>query len=122
VEEAVLPAYAYNSALAESGVELHFVETTSAVGPDSDMPSLRLDVSPNPFRQQTTLHFELPEAGEAELRVHDASGRMLLSTRKYYNAGIQKELFELDESAVGVLFVELLSGGKKVTQRLVHID
>jgi hypothetical protein len=116
-----LPAHAYNSALAESGVELHFAETTHT-GPNPGLPSLWMYASPNPFKYSTTLHFELPEAGEAELRVHDASGRLLFSSRKYYGAGVQKELLELDESAVGVLFVELLSDGEKVTRRLIRID
>jgi hypothetical protein len=117
----ILPGRVYNSALAESGVELHFAETTHA-GTGPGAPSLWLYASPNPFKYRTTLHFELPEAGEAELRVYDVSGRLLLSMRKYYNAGVQKELLELDESAVGVLFVELLSSGEKVTQRLVKMD
>lgn len=118
LDETELPARCYNSAYAESGVELHFLESTPGHSP-TGAPVFALSASPNPFGRHTLLTFSLPEAGEAGLRVFDATGRLLLFKQQHYAAGEHRERLDLEEGVTGVLFAELQSGGGKAVQRLV---
>ena len=43
--------------------------------PETPAAGLTLSASPNPFNPKTTLRFELPVAGPAELSIYDLSGR-----------------------------------------------
>ena len=67
-----------------------------------------------------TLRFMLPEAGEAELRVTDVSGRLVFSKKATYAAGLQQETLRLD-GVSGVLFAELVTGQGKVRQKMMAV-
>ena len=72
-----------------SGVDadqlVSFSETTHTVGvepePERDLPTVLrlLPNAPNPFTTDTTIRFDLPEAGEVELNVYDSAGRRVRS-------------------------------------------
>ncbi len=116
LNEEALPGYCYNSAYAESGVELQYSAST-AVNQASADTALWLDNRPNPFVDITTLRFMLPEAGEAELRITDAVGRLLFSRKKFYAAGLQIETLHL-KGANGVLFAELVTERGRVMRKM----
>jgi len=120
LNEDVLPGHWYNSAYAESGVELLFLELTDT-DPVTNTPALLLENHPNPFVDVTTIRFVLSEAGEAELRVSDASGRLLFSKKAYYPAGMQEESLRLD-GAVGVLWAELITKRGSVVRKMLAIQ
>ena len=67
-----------------------------------------------------TLRFLLPEAGEAELRVTDVSGRLVFSKKATYAAGLQQETLRLD-GVSGVLFAELMTGHGNVVRKMLAV-
>ena len=119
LNEEALTGYVYNSKYAESGVELQYSALT-AVNQASADAALWLDNRPNPFVDITSLRFMLPEAGEAELRVTDAVGRLLFLQKKFYAAGQQIETLRL-EGVRGVLFAELVTGQGSVVRKMLSI-
>lgn len=81
---------------------------------------MTLDNRPNPFTDVTTLRFVLPQAGAAELRVYDVSGRLLFSQKKTYTAGQQMETLRL-EGVSGVLFAELVTEQGSVLRKMLAV-
>ncbi len=119
LNNAVLPGYAYNSTLAESGVQLKFVETTGTSGPVIDS-GMQMEVWPNPFREETTVSFTLPVACEAQLRVFDVNGRELIRIGDAYRAGKNNEILQLGGiSATGVLTCELVTPFGVLSRKMV---
>jgi hypothetical protein len=51
--------------------------------------------SPNPFTNQTSVGFTLPEPCTAEWQIADMSGRVVLALKREYPAGENRESFEL---------------------------
>jgi len=49
---------------------------------------------PNPFMDRTSVAFTLPEACTAEWQISDMSGRVVLSLRREYPAGVNTEVFD----------------------------
>lgn len=118
----ILPGYSYNSVFAESRVELRYAPLTGTgnADPEASGSAALLDVRPNPFTETTTLQFVLPEAGEAELRISDASGRLLFFQKKHYTAGQQQEILRL-EGVIGVLFAELVTEQGSVVRKMLAV-
>jgi hypothetical protein len=121
LNEDVLPAYAYNSAYEESGVQLRFVETSATTNPDQ-AAGLHLEAWPNPFAESTLLRFNLPQDGEAELRVFDAAGRVLFSKKQYYSAGSYSETFQAEAAPAGVWFAEIRSASGNLVLPLIRVE
>ena len=118
LDELVLPAIAYDSAFAESGVELQYSTVTGT----HDQPgagSLQLFQNrPNPFNGTTTIGFILPDACEAQLRIFDVSGRLLMERVAQYPAGKQEEVFDLT-GFTGVLYYELVTSFGTLGKRML---
>ena len=119
-----LEAVAYDAGLRERSVELLFSGNTSFPGLPVDIRASEPDYGlellpnrPNPFSNQTTAAFLLPEAGDAQLRVLDAHGRELWRVAKTYPAGYHEEVITLDNTAAsGILYLELTTPGAKVSR------
>jgi len=60
------------------------------------------------------------QAGEAELRVSNAAGRLLFSQKKTYPAGRQQETLRL-EGVSGVLFAELVTERGSVARKMLAV-
>lgn len=83
---------------------------------------VRLQVQPNPFRDETTVAFNLPGACEAQLRVLDVNGRELLRIDNTYPEGNNSETLRLGSSvASGMLYCELVTPFGVVTQKMVAV-
>ncbi|MDX2133526.1 MAG: right-handed parallel beta-helix repeat-containing protein [Saprospiraceae bacterium] len=106
LDETLLPAEAYTTALYPQPVQLAFGQaSTSATDPARE--SLTLSARPNPANGQTTLRFYLPEAAEAQLRVLDAQGRVVSTYNATYPIGTFEQRVALP--AAGLYFAELIT-------------
>ena len=125
LDETQLPAYAYSSALEESGVVLVFDQASSGVGTSTPAETLQvLDIQPNPFVDKTTIGFSLPPGGggTAQLRVYDAAGRNLWNIAKEFPEGYNTEQIDLGGiSSAGVLFCELTTPYGSWTKQVVRV-
>lgn len=77
---------------------------------------------PNPFREETTLTFELAEAAEVRLEVFDALGRRVaLLAEGPRPAGTHAVAFRAEGLAPGLYVARLAAGGRTATRRLLHV-
>ena len=116
LDEDILPGRAYTSALNEAGILLHFSGLTGTADPMDSGVQL-LQNRPNPFTEHTVIGFVLPEAGEAQLRVFDAAGRLLAERHRHYPAGKSEESFDLFH-APGMLYYELTTLAGSLTRTM----
>lgn len=107
------PAEAYDESLRAYGLHLDFegLQQTAGLALFQNMP--------NPFKGETSIGFELPQAGEASLQVHAPNGSLLYEQHGYFPAGYHE--LRLDASALpeGLLFYTLRTQGQTVTQRMM---
>ena len=96
-----------------------FSGLTATVDPFDDGAQL-LQNRPNPFVGQTSIGFVLQEACEAQLRVLDASGRVLFSQSKNYPAGKHEEVFTAT-GVSGVLWYELKTPWGVMTRKMITL-
>ncbi|MCB0375500.1 MAG: T9SS type A sorting domain-containing protein, partial [Sinomicrobium sp.] len=121
LDETALRSIAYNSNMQESEVQLAFSDATTGTGQVADAAIL-LRNRPNPFSDETTIEFVLPEACEAQLRIYDATGRELWQADKYYTAGNHAERVNLaGVTAAGVLYYELTTPYGTRTKKMVQV-
>jgi hypothetical protein len=79
--------------------------------------------NPNPFTTNTTISFNLPEAGHATLTIYDITGKVLKSYSKEYVKGRNEVIINSDEiNAQGVMFYELESNGVKATKKMIYLS
>jgi hypothetical protein len=79
--------------------------------------------NPNPFTTNTTISFNLPEAGPATLIIYDITGKVLKSYTKEYEKGRNDVIINSEEiNAQGVMFYELESNGIKVTKKMIYLS
>ena len=121
LDETELPALAYDSDFAESGVTLNFLGTTNTGGPAIANGLQLLQNRPNPFNGTTAIGFVLPESCEAQLRIFDVSGRLLTEKKGQYPVGRNEEIFDL-ESVTGVLWYELVTPFGILTKKMVATE
>ena len=121
LDDTVLPALSYTTALAESPVQLTFTESTGTGAVTAANGVQLFQNRPNPFKGATAIGFVLPEACTAQLRVFDASGRMLAERKAEYPAGKQEVLFELN-TAAGVLYYELTTPFGVLSRKMVAAE
>ena len=98
------------------------VSTQSAV-PGSALAAFSLGAAvPNPAGGLTQISFQLPAAGEADLRLFDALGRqvaVLLSQPKA--AGVHQVTFDAGTLPKGVYFYRLQAGGQLLTRQFIKL-
>ena len=78
---------------------------------------------PNPFKGETTIGFNMPEAGFAKLTVTDMAGKVLTTIEREFAAGYnQVSLNSKDLRASGVMYYTLETAGNTATRKLIVID
>ena len=92
----------------------------SVVGDRGEMNStFRLDQNiPNPVADQTSVSFFMPEAGSAEWKITDMSGRVVLLMQREYPAGENREVFELNGFS-GIYYYCLTTSGGSLTRKMI---
>ncbi|NND07717.1 MAG: hypothetical protein HKN87_15175 [Saprospiraceae bacterium] len=78
---------------------------------------------PNPFKAETSIGFHMPEAGNADLRIMDSHGKMVLQREAYFGKGYQEMRIEkADLSTDGLLFYQLTHNGITKTKKMLILD
>ncbi len=77
---------------------------------------------PNPWKNETSINFHLPESGDVSLRVRDITGRVLYHTNSYFNLGDNS--IRISNEAInynGVLIYDLTFKNEVRTQKMLNI-
>lgn len=83
---------------------------------------LLLTSYPNPFNAETTLQFDLPEAGHISLRIFDVQGREAsVVADGYYTEGLHDLKFDAGHLAGGIYFARLETAQAQQTQRMIML-
>jgi hypothetical protein len=112
---------------------------TKAEGYDNDVNLLEIGLSfngatsvsgafelyqnqPNPFKDETTIGFNMPEAGFASLTIYDVSGKLLHRVEGEYAQGFnQVSLNRSDLAATGVVYYQLDTENDSATKKMILI-
>ena len=92
--------------------------------PDLDGTAFALfQNQPNPFREETTIGFRLPQAGRAILRVYSADGRLVKTVVGNFAQGYNSVVFHQGEFGTpGVYWYELESATHSDRKKMILID
>ena len=78
-----------------------------------------LQNTPNPFKDETTIEFELTEADEVELCVYDVFGQLLeVLERKHFDKGKHQVLFNAKNYSSGVYIYKLKTKDKTMAKSM----
>jgi 5-hydroxyisourate hydrolase-like protein (transthyretin family) len=79
--------------------------------------------TPNPFKAETSIGFNMPEAGSVTLKVFDVSGRILsmmeMDAAKGFNS---VNINRADLDATGVLYYQLETATETATKKMIIVD
>jgi len=77
---------------------------------------------PNPFKNETVIGFNLPEAGAATLTIYDVSGRVLKLYNGEYAKGYNEVSLNSSElSGTGVLYYTLETDNDSATKKMIVV-
>ncbi len=79
--------------------------------------------TPNPFKAETTVGFNLPQAGEVTLKIYDVSGRVLRlmeidAVKGFNSVNINRDGMD----ATGVLYYQLETATETATKKMILVD
>jgi hypothetical protein len=114
-------------ALDEAGnaipIAFDFTRTTNTGDPTVAETFALYQNQPNPFREQTIIHFRLPQAGRAELRIFSAEGRLVKSISGTFAAGHNAVwLQKSDIGAPGIYWYELRTETHRDSRKMLLMD
>lgn len=79
--------------------------------------------TPNPFTGETVIRFNLPEAGNATLKVLDVQGKVLISKSGDFAKGVhQFEINSKQLGTTGVLYYQLESADNVATKKMIVLE
>ncbi|MBK7425686.1 MAG: HYR domain-containing protein [Saprospiraceae bacterium] len=78
---------------------------------------------PNPFKEQTTIRFSLPEAMDATLKFYDTSGKVIHHISGAFKSGMNEiNLLKSDIPAAGVIYYQLEAGDFTAAKKMIIMD
>jgi hypothetical protein len=111
-------AEGYNSNAELLNIGLTF-NNGKVVGGDFDL----YQNQPNPFKAETVIGFNLPEASAATLTVYDVSGKVLKLVQGEFAQGYNEVTINRAElSGAGVLYYQLDTDTNSATKKMILID
>ena len=114
-------AEAYNADGDIMGVAINFKDRASVPTGESEF-ELYQNI-PNPFKNRTTIPFNLPEASKASLTIYDVSGREWKRLEGYYEAGYNQIQIDLSSLPIsGVLYYKLETAQYTATRKMVLLE
>ncbi len=88
--------------------------------PDVNAGQIVLDQNfPNPFTNRTTVPFTLPEAAQVKFFVMDAMGHMLHSQSRFYPAGSNTIMLDMDNYSAGVYYYGIEVDGVRQMRKMI---
>ena len=75
--------------------------------------------TPNPFKQETLIGFELPEASKATLNVYDVSGKLLKKVEGDFAKGYNSLSLTQEGLSSGLLYYQLLTPTHTATKKMM---
>jgi hypothetical protein len=119
---AITAAEALDAAGNSMGIEFVFGQSSSNTTLDQTTFELYQN-RPNPFREQTTIGFRLPEAGRVSLRVFSMDGRLAKMVVGNFAQGFNAvEFRKSDLGAPGVYWYELETATHSDRKKMILID
>jgi len=77
---------------------------------------------PNPFNPSTTLSFDLPAAGQVNLRVYDINGRLAAELiNGWREAGIHEITFDASELPSGIYLAQISAGNFQAVHKIMLV-
>jgi len=78
--------------------------------------------APNPFADNTTVTFVLPQGGNAILSVFDITGKVLTSINGYFEKGTNEVNIDASQlNSTGVMYYQLEFNGEVATRKMISI-
>lgn len=80
------------------------------------------DNYPNPFSGETTIQYQVPEAGDVKLYVTDTNGRLTTTlVNEFKKAGVYEVKFDGNNFNEGMYFYHIQTGGKIASKKFILI-
>ncbi|MEM1122585.1 MAG: T9SS type A sorting domain-containing protein [Bacteroidota bacterium] len=80
---------------------------------------IRTENFPNPFINETTIRFELPEAAFTTIQILNSNGKIVATHRGNYDKGQQLFTFNQNSLASGIYYYTITAGTYQVTNKMV---
>lgn len=78
---------------------------------------------PNPFNDKTVINFNLPEAGNATLKVFDVNGKMIYTNNGSFGKGTNSfTVSKTDLTSSGVMIYQIESGANTATKKMIGLE
>ena len=78
---------------------------------------------PNPFNDKTVITFNLPEAGDATLKVFDVTGQVILKNTGSFGKGMNSfTITRNDLPSKGVMIYQVESGANVATKKMIGLE
>jgi len=78
---------------------------------------------PNPFREYTTIGFELPQSGDITLSLYDVTGKILKEIKTIGTQGFNEiRINKSDLNVSGVIYYQLKAGENIATRHMLMIE
>jgi len=86
--------------------------------------SLSIKIAPNPFKEETTIHYKVPTDTNVELAIYDLQGKRIkmLQRNSYHTAGNYQINLNLSDYTSGIYFVQLQTPTDYKIEKLVLIE
>ena len=113
-----IPAIGYEASANSMEVDLSF----QAIEGISELNNTQLlQNEPNPFVNETSIGFNLVNNGIVNLRVFDATGRVIFNQTGEYNKGSHQIILrDLENFATGVLYYQLSTADFQATKKMIR--
>lgn len=118
VNSALTNSEAYNEALDIMGIQLEFENAADQAVGNTNM--VLFQNQPNPFTEATSIAFNLPEASDATLTIHDVSGKEISKYSAAFNKG--RNNFQLNANELpnlGILYYSLETEFGTETKKMI---
>ncbi len=115
----VFPTEAYANNAEIRDIELTFADKLE----DGEVVFELFQNQPNPFKDETSIRFNLPEATSATLTISDATGRTLKVIEGDYTKGYNEiSIDRTSLSATGVLYYQLETSEHSATRKMIVVE